>query len=505
MERAVVPETEITEYRTRRVGEAALWGAGVFTKELGVNDPLAHLEQYLERGEAAIDSIDEDLITDCAERMVKPKFINRVDFDRIGDDFVSRENKFSMRAMTRTTEYKFASVADMRLYERARIESKEVDRLNEWFDDAKINDVYIVTSMPMTESETYTIVRIHQKTGVSQLNEHVLTLHNSNVDIFNQLHAQLGAAVPNSSNEFELLDNMYSYRPEDGDFEGFIGKYAKAYDSILAKKNPGREFNLGLEKSEKIERADDIDMIRAQAPLRQVYLDSLRALGDSRGYVTEQIVDIDQKFGFAMGFKQSDTISAVAARGLLDNSLQYIVATLNRAPQTTLDKLASGIDVVGSVSYYGGQASAEGMRYEGACPSGSGDAATNEAAALGHGHRKNIDPAQCGTCPNCQKEYFVPDEIYQKKTVHCQNCKAAIGFGGRGPDYNAIREYYHSKTSQVGAFEIIGADLRRIELESDIQNTLQKHAMAGNEFERKKLEKQLTTQQQELQAVRQIA
>src|SRR3990167_5613480 len=147
-----------------KIGKAALWEAGFFTEELGINDPLTHLEQYLEKRETAIPSIDRDLISDCAERIEKPRFINAVTFDRIGSDFVSRENKFSMRSMTAITENKFAgNVTDIRLYQRAKIESKEVDRLNNWFDGAEPNEAFIVESLPLTEKENCTIVRIYQK------------------------------------------------------------------------------------------------------------------------------------------------------------------------------------------------------------------------------------------------------------------------------------------------------------------------------------------------------
>jgi hypothetical protein len=57
--------------------------------ELGVDDYATHLRQYLLHGEAALQFIEEDLITSSGERMVRSKYINQVNFLRSGNDFLS--------------------------------------------------------------------------------------------------------------------------------------------------------------------------------------------------------------------------------------------------------------------------------------------------------------------------------------------------------------------------------------------------------------------------------
>ncbi|MBI5906821.1 hypothetical protein HY857_02095 [Candidatus Saccharibacteria bacterium] len=437
------------------VGEKALWGAGVFVAELGVNDPLTHLEQYLESGEAAINSVDEDLVTDCAERLEKPRFINSVAFDRTLDDFISRENQFSMRGMTTVTEYKFAgNAADMRLYARAKIESKEVGRLSGWFDGAGVNDVYVVESMPMTDKETYAIVRIHQKVSEMELVEHVVTLHNSSVGAFNQLHDQIGADVPPSQTAMELLDNMYAYSPPHGDFEEFMDTYVSTYDAILADQNPGQEFSFGLKKTEHPATGDDIAMVRRQKVLRGVYLDSLRALGSSGGYITDEIAEINWNLGLGLDTRVGHAISSNLARELLDHSLQYVVATLNKAPRAALDQLAiSGnkSDAVESAGYYGGEAKSEGIRYDGACPTGTLGAANTEASTLSHAYRMNGDPTKCVTCPKCKETVDLPKELLKKNIMHCVNCKASVHTKGGKVSSKIIDEFYGKKTKNEGS------------------------------------------------------
>src|SRR3989344_5658166 len=105
------------------LGGTALRAAGIEYKDLGVNDPNSHLAQYLEHGESALEFIEEDLITDCGERMVDAKFINQVDFRRVGSDFLSEKGNFSMINITAGTKQKMDQLkAEPFLETRAEIE-----------------------------------------------------------------------------------------------------------------------------------------------------------------------------------------------------------------------------------------------------------------------------------------------------------------------------------------------------------------------------------------------
>lgn len=503
---ALASEREVSENQARALGQRALWRADVLINELGINDPLTHLEQYLRRGEAALQSIDEDLITDIAERRLKPTFINPVNFDRSGDDFISRENKFSMRRMTAITESKFAggNLADIRLYQRAKIESQEVQRLSGWFDTAETGDSFVVESMGLTETERYTIVRVHQKISDSQLVENVITLHNSTVDIFNRLHAELGVEVSDSREELELLDKMYAYRPKSNDA---AAEYVAAYDATLAKQNPGREFDFGLPKTDNQIFQDDIESIRRQTALRSVYLDNLKDIYASGGYVTPAVMRIANSMGCDYELTEGGELSFAVARQLMDRSLQSVVATFNRASKETLEALAASQDKAGAVEsagYFGGEARAEGVRYDGACPSGAGGGA-GEAAALAMGHRFNKDPAQCGNCPKCGKEYYVPDNLYKQKIVHCKGCNSAISFGNAPVNWEAINNYYGGPNKPVGFMELLGLGFKKVSLEVKINQLKQKSQTADTEFERRRTRQLIEEHSVELENLRQAA
>ncbi len=487
----VLAEMPETTYGTRlnSIGKQALWGAGVFTPELGVNDPLTHLEQYLVGKEAALTSIDEDLITDIAERKLKPKFVNSVDFDRVGNDFISRENKFSMRGMTSITESKFANddTANLSQYKRAKIEAQEVDRLNDWFQGAGIHDVFITESMPLDENERYTIVRIYEKAAADELVEHVVTLHNSTVDIFNQLHSQLGIDVAESQNKLELLDNMYALRP---DAKSFVETYVKTYDSILAARNAGQEFSFGLPKKGNEELVDDIDVIRRQSALRSVYLDTVKVLGQSKGYVTPEVATINHGLGGEDEMLIGDWISFAVARELLDRSLQSVVATFNRASPEELEQLAAQQDksaAYSSAGQYGGEARTEGVRYDGACPSSSGAPAA-EAAALAQSLRinPNKDPSQCGTCPNCKKEYYVEEKIYKAKVLECNNCHAAVRFGGGSVSKAELGRLRGQEVPALSFFDSLAAGFSIISSETKINKLREKERTAQNDFQQRR-------------------
>jgi hypothetical protein len=502
---ALAPERDISANQARAIGARALWQANVLTKELGINDPLTHLQQYLRHGEAALKSIDEDLITDIAERKLQPTFINPVRFDRQGDDFLSRENKFSMRQMTRITERKFAAgnLADARLYQRAKIESKEVDRLNKWFDTAETGDVFIVESMGLTETERYSIVRAHQKVSQTELIEHVITLHSSTVDVFNQLHRQLGADVDDSRNKLELLDKMYAYRPMTSDFPK---EYVEAYDATLRRQNPGKDFNFGVPKGDNIDFLDDIEAIRHQQALRSVYMDNLKAIGTSDGYVTSDLLKIASQLGCNYELAEGSELSFSVARELMDRTLQSVVATFNRASKETLEHLAASQDkasAIASAGYYGGEARAEGVRYEGACPSGPG-AAVTEQAGLAAGHRFNKDPAQCGDCPKCGKEYYVPPQIYKQKIVHCNGCNSAISFGNEPVNWKVIENFYGQKKPQIGLLEMLSLAVKKAGLEVKIDQLKQKHQMSETEFQRRRTEQLLEQNYKELETIKEV-
>lgn len=458
-ELAPIYEREATETTVRQIGRTALWGGQNFEPELGINDPLTHLEQFLEVGETAMDSVAEDLITDIAERKLKPTFINPIEFDKVGDDFISRQNKFSMRKMTAITKDKFAKdkLANFEQYRRAKIESSEVQKLNDWFETAQNNDNFIVESLPLGQ-ERYSIVRIYQKAGPAQLVEQVVTLHGASVETFNQLRQMLGATVPAGNTALEVLANMYVIRPLGS---GFENDYVAAYDKLLASKNPGHEFSFGLPKNEQSGDGDDIENVRRQTALRKVYLDMVSALGTSGGYASKDIIAKAKSLDCRVALIENEKISYETARQLLDTSLQSVVATFNRASKDDLDALAVCQDSTAAAGYaghYGGEARAEGIRYDGACPSSTGTASA-ESTNAAHAYRHNKSPSQCGECPHCKKEYFVDPKVYKANILECNNCHERIGFDGKPVSQEKMDKLHNRR--KVGFIDSMMDDLAK--------------------------------------------
>ncbi|MDB5161043.1 MAG: hypothetical protein JWO96_423 [Candidatus Saccharibacteria bacterium] len=452
------------QYLAERVGGIALFG---FSKEdIGVNDPLAHLDQYLSGGEATLSYIEEDVITDCAERFIKPKFINSVNFRFTGNDFLSKEGNFSMNIMTAITEKKFGSqkIVDIDEYKRAKIEAQEPKRLAGWFPGARPGDAFIAESLDLADNERYTIVRIYEKVNDEELTEHVVTLHNASVSLFNDLHKEMGVYGADLNTPLEVLDHMYAYSPEQGDFRGFIEYYINAYDQMLAQRNPAREYIFGLDAKERKNLKDDMEIVREQKQLRSIYTEALARLGESGGYVTPDIINFNSKLQIGLPLEAAQKLTADSARGLLDGALQYIAATLNQASEENLRALARapGMDSVYSAAgNYGMAAKEAGIRYQGVCPEAMGKAAQGELAMLQKVY--NRDPTKCQQCPGCKKTVDLPEELFHKdKILHCTACK--LNF-----DKKSGKSYYKDMLAEKSKVTekpgIISLDLARKESE----------------------------------------
>lgn len=107
----------------------------------------------------------------------------------------------------------------------------------------------------------------------------------------------------------------------------------------------------------------------------------------------------------------------------------------------------SKTDAVESAGYYGGEAKSEGIRYDGACPTGTAGAANKEASTMVHAYRVNGDPTKCVTCPNCKETVDLPKELLKKNIMHCVNCKASVHTKGGKVSSKIIDEFYGRKTS----------------------------------------------------------
>ena len=462
-----------------RLGGVALHGAGIEFSELGVNDYATHLDQYLRHGEAALEFIEEDLITDSAERMVKAKYINEVKFRLAGDDFLSVKGNFSMRKITSNAENRMLANSDDRQQQkRVAIESKEPDKLIDWFSSATTNEVFVVDSLPVADDEVYAVKRLYRKLEDGSLSMHVVILHTPSVEVFNDYHQAIGTDIPPSINALGILENNYTLKiPEGISMDEFIHKDVDAYDETLAKHNAGQEFVFGIpaEKTKEIPNSNDV--IRRQKPLLNIYKSAIRALGQSDWKVTPEVSAINTNLELGLNLAEGQKMSSDGSRALLDGVHQYIMSTLNNAPDETLDMLAALDEVdssaaYGVASYYGGEAKAAGMRYESsACPTALNINSNTEQAGMEKGFRK--DPTKCVLCPGCKNIVDLPKDLYKKNILHCTECKLTVKNG----KVISHRELFEgAKDKVVSAFEIISDWFRKDSQERQIKKMAERQA-----------------------------
>src|SRR5581483_4734820 len=158
------------------IGELAL-----SRQELGINDPLTHLEHWLRQGDEALPIIGEDLDSEILERLPDP-FENIVDFTYQNGDFISVKDQVSLKKITAENRRILAEEAkqDQSLRPelfRAQTEAREVHKLEEWFLQAPAGSVFIAESPPLGK-QTTAIARLHFKVDGQRMRECIVELHN---------------------------------------------------------------------------------------------------------------------------------------------------------------------------------------------------------------------------------------------------------------------------------------------------------------------------------------
>ncbi len=363
---------------------------------LGINDPLTHLYQFLERGDAALIGIIEDLLTDVGERLPKTPFVNHVTFEFTGDDFVSKKDHVSMKSMTENNllfyeaELKFGSSRMSDEHARAVVESQEAAKLAEWFIDAKNDSFLVFESLPIGSQEI-AISRVFQKKADGTLESSFISLHNPSVGHFNELRSQMVPGTAPCSTELEVLSNQYEFRHHDvTTSEDFVDYYVGVYDHLAFEKD-GKSRSFGIEVDERRDISDGLAKIRSQPGLISVYVDILKALVDGRGIINDELLKINSGLGLGFGLIEGQRLSIQMARGMLSKVITGIVSVIDRASDKQLVNLASDSGQGGSsydaVSNYGGEASAAGETYaSGGCQTASRSSTEGEQA---NGSTKN--------------------------------------------------------------------------------------------------------------------
>jgi hypothetical protein len=429
---------------------------------LGINDPLTHLDQFIKRGEKAVIVIQKDIETDIAERLTETPFVNYVGFEFTGDDFVSVEDRVSMKSMTETNLHILEAESARNLdlaeeFERAEIEVQEVAKLAAWFKDAPIGANLIFESLPVSENQTFAISRIYQKISNERLEGCFVSLHNSSVRQFNKFRETLCADVPACLNEKAMLQNNYEfYEPALTTPDKFIDFYVGVYDHLLQEQT-GKQYSFGLETDETKEVQNGLLRVREQPQQTAIYLGTIKALASSNGKITPEIMQINNSLNLGHQFKINQDITIDMARNFISDVRFNIVSVIDKAPKELLNGLAdskTGQDAnFAAASYFGEQARAAGETYvSNGCPEYGRSNTTESESANDAGFEynamyrafniidklDNFGKPKIGVCriPNCPshgKLSWMPDKTLVGGCDVCVGCHKLFG-EGKSPD-----------------------------------------------------------------------
>jgi len=448
------------ENRERRVN---LGRIAIELEYLGINDPLSHLFQYLERGKESLDGIREDLETDIAERLPETPFISQVAFDFLGDDFISSVGKLSMKTMTRNNLNILAEASSInpnlaKEYERASVEAKEPEKLESWFLHAKVGAFLIFESLPIGEQEI-AVSRIYRKLNDSTLEGSFVSLYQPSVKQFNELRRQIGAGSDNSETEIDILDNNYEFFSSTfRDSRDFVEYYKYIYDLILGHNNSGTTYHFGLlVNKDDAKPKNSIDTIKQQTALTEIYLEALDILAKSDGRVGEEMIDLTKKLNLEYDFKKGDTISMEMARNFLSQIIVSIARVIHQADKSILSDLSASSDEklvsYATVSYYNAAQSESVHDYaNNVCPTYSRDNLNNsesgEAGILEYGvlaksfnlykGLDNFGTPKLGVCiikgcPSRGNVEWLPSRTIVGGCSICANCHKILN-SGKSPE-----------------------------------------------------------------------
>lgn len=408
--------------------------------EIGINDPVIHLCDYIKRGDEAIDGIKADIETTTSERLkAKEAFIvNKLDFSFTGDDFISKNDKVSMRKMTNNNLETWRSAAiyrpDLKTeLLRAEIEADEVDKLSTWFKDAPINSNYIVESLPIGKKEQYAFNRIYRKTSDKTLQGGFFTLHNADVDQFNDIRAEL-RVDDNNKTKLDVLKNSYDFtEPNLKNIDEVIGYYVGIHDQLLFEKTKKRH-NYGIELNSKNPVFNGLEKVKQLPGVTNIYLDAIKLIKDSDGIVTQELFDFNKQLKVANFMKVGQTLTADSIRSQLNCVIKTIASSVDKADAETIttliDKSASETRDV--ASHFGEIARENGEQYESnGCPELNInnskeliDAETLESAffsvnKLKHFGNEHFDVCRISNCPSRGEISWLPNKT---KVGGCRIC-----------------------------------------------------------------------------------
>lgn len=444
----LAPEIMRQQCRIRPENVVYMGRLAIRPENLGLNDPLTNLHQYLEIGEAAQVGIKEDIETAIAERLPSTPFVNQVGFEFTGHDFVSVKDKVSMNSMTKTNldichkEKELTANPDMaRELIRATSESQEVVKLAEWFTDAPVNAYMIFESLPIG-AQKFAISRIYQKTSKTQLEGSFLSLYSSSISQFNQLRQTLKPGEAAGNSEEGILDNNFEfYDATLANSTEFINFYTGSYDRLL-QTSFSKQYSFGLETDKKTEKINGIEKVRSQPKLTAIYIDTVKALATSQGKVTPELIQINDRLDIGYDLITGQPLTVKTARDILKSVTTSIVSVIDRADGKLLFDLeaaeAGDYASYGAASHYGGQAKSEGANYDsGGCAeysradstNANGESEYNSIAAAfsinktpDNFGKPKIDVCRIANCPSRGDSSWWPDRTLVGGCSICIQC-----------------------------------------------------------------------------------
>jgi hypothetical protein len=448
-ERPISKEKLSTEHITH-LGRIA-----IRAEQLGINDSLSHLYQYLEKGEAAMPGIIEDLETNVAERLPKTPFYNYVNFEFTGNDFISVKDKISMKVMTANNKKLLAAESAnnpsiISEYARAKVESEEVDKLVDWYLNAPKDSCIIFESLPIG-NQTIAVSRIYTK-AEGGLQACFVSLYNPSIEQFNTFRRRLNADVPDSLSELEMLKNHYQLLSPN--LHSFIDYYVGTYDDLMHKKT-GNKHSFGLEKKDDQETQNGLEKVRAQTKLTSIYPTMIKALHDGQGKATSKLIGLKDKLGINIHLYNGQTISINLARELLDETIYRITSVIDKADAKLLVDLENNSDQsagYSAASFFGNQAKESGKTYaSNACPESTtsnqdtpANSAENEYDILMRAFNGNNLPDNFGqpqikacrtnNCPSRGRISWWPDKTLVGGCGFCVCCHHHLA-AGKSPEH----------------------------------------------------------------------
>lgn len=354
-------------------------------ERLGINDPLTHLYNYLENGEDAIVSIQEDLETDIAERLPKTPFVNFVQFETSGNDFRSVKDKVSMAMMVKNnlriiTAELPKNPGLVNEFIRAKIEASEVIKLSEWFKRAPVNGYIIFESLPIGDQKI-AVSRVYRKIDENMMEGCFVSLYNPTIESFNNFRRRINESVDICDSELEILQNHYEFfdsriqSPDD-----FINFYVNTYDEVLYEKT-GDKYRFGLEDDNTKAINDGLKKVRGKTTLTRAYIDLIRCLANSGGIADSDVVKLSRQLDFGCSLTPKQPISSDLARQMMRNVIIGITSAIDKIDEDTLIDMESASinnsDSYAVISHYAEHAHSSGEVYaSNNCPEYSGQKET---------------------------------------------------------------------------------------------------------------------------------